>query len=653
MNLFRRLRAGTNPAEVVKLLAMEKDNASTLDEAPTIFTTSSDSNFVLGSDECGIANNRTKGSGIPLRGVEVEQGFHTLTVPHKILAWPHVYAYLQASGNLYSSDLRSILEEGTAWFIKGDLWKNPYPLPPEVSLSSSLPSAEAGKRGHLELARFHVLTIDEMYEFSDAYFKTFNAIYPLLDRATFINEIVQRLLEHGCEDGDFDCVLAFLVFALGQVAIEGVYGQAINMVDNRPSGFHGGSFSHPPGLGLFNEARRRLGFVSTQCNLQNVQIMLLQATYYQSTARHLDFWRSTIAASSACQALIQCQSIDWSSTYGDLVKRAYWTCVLTEGFFHIELDLPQTQIHTLEDLVPLPYSHESGDQQDEPTPAFPLPTATVVGISCQEYQFLAMITLRRIIARAHNEIHVCEHNSGLAEPLCPSRTTEAHDPFSVPKVKAETLHPYFGPPTALVRELERQLDCWRAMLPTPLQWDDDDDSLFSTLSASGNSHIQPFFSIEQGSTPIEYAYNFDIVAAQLRTRFFYAQFMIYRPFIYKALHLPDSMTVEDRRYCVLAIKSVCEWPFILSPPKDKKRLTPHTWVWPQHFMGILLILDLCSKNEYLRHTVECGLVEQWKINRTIQLMQEWIQDAAQIDGVARRSWDIVKSIFGLDPFTNH
>jgi hypothetical protein len=57
-------------------------------------------------------------------------------------------------------------------------------------------------------------------------------------------------------------------------------------------------------LALFNEARKRIGFVLTGCDLENVQIFSLAALYYQSCFRHVDFWRMTVSASMACHVLV-------------------------------------------------------------------------------------------------------------------------------------------------------------------------------------------------------------------------------------------------------------------------------------------------------------------------------------------------------------
>ncbi|KAK5149740.1 hypothetical protein LTS14_010661 [Recurvomyces mirabilis] len=262
------------------------------------------------------------------------------------------------------------------------------------------------KQGRASSVVFPTLGVQQIQELSDAYFNTFNVLYPVLNREAFMNSTVARLLRDGYGDGDSGSVLALLVFALGAVAVDGVFERPISVVNGQPSGFRGGTVDHPPGLALFNEARRRLGFIWTQCTLENVQLNLLQAAYYEATSRHLDFWRCTVAASMACQVLIRCEPIDWSSATGDLVKRAYWTCVLSEDLYHLDLGFPQTGIHTMEDEIPLPYSHEAQEQHQG---------SSVAGSSAQanqershfQYHFLAMIALRRLIARIHNVIHEC------------------------------------------------------------------------------------------------------------------------------------------------------------------------------------------------------------------------------------------------------
>jgi hypothetical protein len=77
----------------------------------------------------------------------------------------------------------------------------------------------------------------------------------LLDQETFMNNVVAKSLREDHTDGDLDNILALLVFALGQVATESMFDWPVSVADGRLSGFCDDLFSHPPGLGLFNEAR--------------------------------------------------------------------------------------------------------------------------------------------------------------------------------------------------------------------------------------------------------------------------------------------------------------------------------------------------------------------------------------------------------------
>lgn len=211
--------------------------------------------------------------------------------------------------------------------------------------------------------------------------------------------MVARLSTEGYADDDPQSVVALLVYTLGQLAIEGVFGNAISSHNGVPSGFRGGTAEKPPGLEIFNEVRRRLGFVMNTCTIEYVQIMLLQATYYEANSRHLDFWRCAVAASMVMQVLIRCQEIDWQSQSGDMMKRVYWTCVLHEDLYQLDLDLPATGMCTLEEGVPLPYFHKTQDSQAHLRGS---------GALLQfEYHFLAMIALRKLIARINTVIHEC------------------------------------------------------------------------------------------------------------------------------------------------------------------------------------------------------------------------------------------------------
>lgn len=200
---------------------------------------------------------------------------------------------------------------------------------------------------------------------------------------------------------------------------------------------------------------------------------------------------------------------------------------------------------------------------------------------------------------------------------------------------------------AVVRELARQLESWRSLLPRPLQWRDSDKLDFPNADPATRRPNETLFSPDQGPVPIGHRLNLDIMIAQLRTRFYYARFMMYRPFVYKALHFPELMTVEDRNCCALAIKSALLWPISLAPPKNKKRLVPHMFAWTQNFMGILLILRMTTENECLRSICD-EHVNRDEVQQSVSLMLEWMRDVKQLDGIAEWSWGLLEPLWSSD-----
>jgi hypothetical protein len=116
-----------------------------------------------------------------------------------------------------------------------------------------------------------------------------------------------------------------------------------------------------------------------------------------------------------------------------------------------------------------------------------------------------------------------------------------------------------GPSATSLNQLASQLTQWRSMLPRDLQWVEDDPASFPSPQASGgysqpldptlspqrSRSAMPLFTTDLDSEPVHYPYVYDIQVALLRTRYYYAKYMVHRPFIYKALHFPEQMTQED------------------------------------------------------------------------------------------------------------
>jgi hypothetical protein len=252
-------------------------------------------------------------------------------------------------------------------------------------------------------------------ELCNAYFDNFNVLAPILDKDRFVKDIMNPALGNRCQGQDAGTTLTWLVLALGEVAIQGVFGEPLSSNKDTPSGLRGGTADKPPGYEYFNEARKRLGFIFTQISIEVVQINLLMATYYETCAKHLDFWKCAVSASMTCQALIRGQRIEWETPYGHCVKRAYWVCMLNEMFYHHDLDFPQSGIEDLQDAVPSPsyYAHTPGV------------TSPPNSEDRAEYHlhFLAMVTLRQLIARIHEAFHRCTSLFPLPPPFSPKKKT--------------------------------------------------------------------------------------------------------------------------------------------------------------------------------------------------------------------------------------
>lgn len=143
-----------------------------------------------------------------------------------------------------------------------------------------------------------------------------------------------------------------------------------------------------------------------------------------------------------------------------------------------------------------------------------------------------------------------------------TRVSKILTTLAISNKDASNSEEFGGPSANTSKQLSAQLTQWRGMLPQDLQWDDDDPAAFPSpqtgnvggynqpvdpsLSASRQSRPNTqLFSTDLNSEPMQYRFVYDVQVAILRTRYYYAKYMVYRPFVYKALHFPDQMTQED------------------------------------------------------------------------------------------------------------
>lgn len=198
------------------------------------------------------------------------------TSPHKLLVWPSIYVYMADKSLDVEGELQQILVRGSSWFIQKELEKHSI-------LSSKCDLESVALVGQLsptlrdsscrDSVTFPALSYDRTRMLVQSFFSTFHCSHPALDPIEFEEESLGHIGRHGFCYGCVDSVLVLLVLALGEVALIGSTGN--RWTGCRNSGIRGGTKERPPGLSIFNEARKRIGFVATQTSLKNVQISVL------------------------------------------------------------------------------------------------------------------------------------------------------------------------------------------------------------------------------------------------------------------------------------------------------------------------------------------------------------------------------------------
>ncbi|KAH6854643.1 hypothetical protein B0I37DRAFT_362683 [Chaetomium sp. MPI-CAGE-AT-0009] len=590
-----------------------------------------------------------------------ENHYQYVSSVHQMLKWPALQQ-LFASVQLPNIDLSVLEREGPASMVA--LRQSAIDGPP------ANPSTPVGRGSGISLhgsvtiqspITISDLNWETMQTLSKAYFDSFNLLCPVLNRHPFMSETLPTLFNRGFDDS-MTSTIAFLVFALGEVALAGYEGSPIHTYNGRASGIKGGTKDRPPGLDLFNEARRRMGFNLTACSLENVQLFELASIYYGSCFYPLDFWRMTTSASMACQALISSYPSTLSSAQADLTRRSFWHCSVMETGLNLELGFPLTGLERMESIVGLP--DFSGPYMEEDH------------LSNQESHFqehfASQIVLRRLLVDFHSAL-----NQGHTGSSIPGHMPAPFGPAPThPSVNQVTIH-----------QLAIQLEQWRGMLPVHLRWHDDTPGVFpntavdlyNATSASlftpattpmspsipTTTHPQPqpqqqhhqaaaqaplMFTTDLDGPPPRYPYVLDVQVALLRSRYYYTKYLIHRPFVYKALHHPDTMAHADALGVATCLRAALKWPVAMSPTCRNKRLVPCSVFFTQNFFGILVLLHLSTTVPALSRVRRGGLCgERFEVDarETVGLYLDWLRDLKGVDHGAVWHWEVVRALYGL------
>lgn len=196
---------------------------------------------------------------------------------HQMLKWPAIQQlFASIQPKLPNIDLSTLEREGPASMValrRSTIQSLPTDIQPTGRRASSIGMHDPATAAQLTIS-ISDLNWETMQRLSKAYFDTINLLCPILDRHSFMSDTLPVIFNSGFSH-NMASTIALLVFALGEVALAGSEGPPIHVYNGRASGIRGGTRDRPPGLELFNEARRRMGFNLTECSLENVQFFEL------------------------------------------------------------------------------------------------------------------------------------------------------------------------------------------------------------------------------------------------------------------------------------------------------------------------------------------------------------------------------------------
>lgn len=196
------------------------------------------------------------------------------------------------------------------------------------------------------------------------------------------------------------------------------------------------------------------------------------------------------------------------------------------------------------------------------------------------------------------------------------------------------------------------------MLPGHLRWDDDHSmtyadgvhDAFNPVFSGAELQSTFVFTANLDSPPTNYPYAADIQVALLRTRYYYNKYLIHRPYVYKALHHPETFTREDAEGAAECFRAALKWPIALSPPCTHKRLIPIAFFWSQNLFGILILLHLTQQHPMLMRirSAFCGQNFDADATDSVNMYVEWLRDMKKVDSTANWCWSIIRLLYRLD-----
>lgn len=474
---------------------------------------------------------------------------------HQTIHWPGIQASLPSNVSMEIARLAKA-----------------YPTHLESNRPSFSPNI-AAQAGASTTDWLSSLSLSAVKDLSNAYFDTFNHIFPFIDRDYYFLNTLAVVVREGF-GSDMESCLVLNVMALGCMGLrafeEGGFDMSLTM---EPTALiHKIMEEDVPGSSFFNESRRRVGLCLCERDIQSCQYYLTSAVYYAQAMRPVDTWMMTNRASTSCAAFWKCPPEPLDEWTADMQSRLFWSAQLIETVVVQEMELPPSGLKELEDIVPLPkfmvspFASKSRLRQHDG--------------SYYHYHFLAQIAHRIILTRIRDEIF------------------------------------FTNPSATLADELWHQLEQWRVNLPQALQPLD--------------RNIHPF------SCPAE-----AVAVSLLETRYRVSFYHLGRPFLFKALQNPASLTDHDLKMCSEAFRYAMEWPLCMDSCGRMKAFMPLKYFAAAQFFGQLFIFYAFknANDTRLRDTLPLGY-DSWCSH-----MLHWISELAPFNPTLSKDLELLSMLY--------
>ncbi|KAE8382046.1 hypothetical protein BDV26DRAFT_37492 [Aspergillus bertholletiae] len=441
---------------------------------------------------------------------------------------------------------------------------------------------------------------------SDAFFATFNPFTPIMDKNFYFAFTIWAAIESGFGYTIESC-LVLNILALGCHAVqahqEGNYplpGTRSNRFE--PPDWMAVIHEEPLGLRFFNEARRRIGFLMCDNDLQSCQFYMLSSVYYSQILRPMDAWAMIHRAATCCLQMMTNHDVNFDEWEGDMKSRVYWNCLMNETILVQELHLPPSGLARLEEFVPIPKFISFETVGLVP----PRSASQELDDSFFQYHFLAQVAHRIILTRIRHSLYFYS-DSGT---------------FPLPAINTELHH---------------QLEQWRLNLPPAIQFQD-------TPANPNNATATPITSPSTPISPLPLDPNRPlspataVSEAMLRGRFKIAKFHIGRPYLYKALRIPASLSEEDLEQIRSGLQNAMNWPVVGGIFQNMKSCIPIKFAFCSQFFGQVLLFYCISHSPDLR--LRSTLPPDWE--RWSQEMLQFLEDCAPFSPAVAKDLELLR-----------